>query len=53
VPGSERIIVSPGEFTDVAANELDTFVAMKLYKGQLIGTACASREIEEIHWLNL
>jgi 8-oxo-dGTP diphosphatase len=42
-----------GEFTDVAANEPDTFVTMKLYKGQLIGTVQPSREIEEIYWLDM
>jgi 8-oxo-dGTP pyrophosphatase MutT (NUDIX family) len=41
-----------GEFTDVAANEADTLVTMKLYKGQLIGNAHPFREIEEIYWLN-
>jgi 8-oxo-dGTP diphosphatase len=42
-----------GECTDVAANEPDTLVTMKLYTGQLIGTAHPSREIEEIQWLDL
>ncbi len=46
-------LLSLGEFTDVAANEPDTLVTMKLYKGQLIGTVYPSREIEEIHWLNM
>jgi 8-oxo-dGTP pyrophosphatase MutT (NUDIX family) len=41
-----------GEFTDVAANEADTLVTMKLYKGQLIGNAHPFQEIEEIHWLD-
>lgn len=42
-----------GAFTDVAAHEPNTLVTMKLYKGQIVGTARASREIEEIHWFDL
>ena len=42
-----------GAFTDVAANEPNTFVTMKLYKGQIVGTAHASGEIEEIHWFDM
>ncbi len=41
-----------GEFTDVAANEPNTLVTVKLYLGEILGSMRPSREIEEIKWFD-
>lgn len=39
-----------GEFEDVAANEPNTIVNIKLYKGEISGEPQRNSEIEEIKW---
>lgn len=39
-----------GEFEDMAANELDTIIQMKVYSGKIIGEPRADSEIEEQRW---
>ncbi|QBD75532.1 NUDIX domain-containing protein [Ktedonosporobacter rubrisoli] len=41
-----------GNYTDLAANELDAMVTMKLYTGQITNPPQPSREIEEIYWFD-
>jgi 8-oxo-dGTP diphosphatase len=41
-----------GEFTDVAANEPNTLVTVKLYLGKTSGSMRPAREIEEIKWFD-
>lgn len=40
-----------GEYTDVAAGRPDRDVAIKLYKGKIIGTPTPSTEVKEVHWI--
>lgn len=39
-----------GEFEDVAANEQNTLICIKLYSGTIIGAPQISSEIEEQRW---
>jgi 8-oxo-dGTP diphosphatase len=41
-----------GDFRDVAANEPDSYITVKLYSGKIIGNPIASSEIEELKWFN-
>jgi 8-oxo-dGTP diphosphatase len=41
-----------GEFADIAANEPNTIIKVKLYSGTVSGSMVASSEIEEIRWFN-
>jgi len=40
-----------GEYTDVAAGRPDRDVHIKLYRGEIIGTATPATEIKELHWI--
>jgi 8-oxo-dGTP diphosphatase len=48
-----RLPLFEGEFTDVASELSDTVVTIRLYSGQLLGTAQAASEIEELVWIDL
>jgi 8-oxo-dGTP diphosphatase len=39
-----------GEFEDVAANEPDTIISIKLYTGEIIGEPTVNAEVEEQRW---
>lgn len=41
-----------GDFTDVAANEPDATITVRLYSGDIAGTPEASSEIEELKWFH-
>jgi 8-oxo-dGTP diphosphatase len=41
-----------GDFTDVAANEPNSTITVKLYSGSINGTPVASSEIDELKWFN-
>lgn len=41
-----------GDFTDVAANEPNATITVRLYSGNINGTPVASSEIEELKWFN-
>ena len=41
-----------GDFTDVAANEPNSTITVRLYSGKITGTPVASSEIEELKWFN-
>lgn len=41
-----------GDFTDVAANEPDATITVRLYSGDIAGTPVPSSEIEELKWFN-
>ena len=42
-----------GEFVDIAANEPEALVSIRLYRGELEGEPIPSGEIEEIRWFDL
>lgn len=41
-----------GDFVDVAANEPNSYIKVKLYSGKISGEPLASSEIEELKWFN-
>lgn len=41
-----------GEFEDIAANEPNTIISMKVYKGQIKGNPKINSEIEEQRWFS-
>lgn len=41
-----------GDFRDVAANEPNSYITVKLYSGKIVGNPVASSEIAELKWFN-